>query len=117
MESYINRRTAGRWWASEFPVDAGSACGISGHSMGGHGALTLALRLSAAIPQRLGLLADQLADPLRLGTESPGTYLGSDQATWRGHDASLLIESAPRAAATMKSWWIRAAPTTSWWNS
>ena len=43
--------------------------GIIGHSMGGHGALTLALRNPGALPGGLGLRADRLADALPLGRE------------------------------------------------
>jgi S-formylglutathione hydrolase len=78
--------------AQNFPVDL-QRCGISGHSMGGHGALTLALRhpqlfrsVSAFAP---------ISSPTRCawGTKAFGAYLGSDATTWQQHDASLLLES------------------------
>jgi len=65
---------------------------IFGHSMGGHGALTLALRhpdlftsVSAFAP---------IASPTRCawGEKAFGTYLGEDRAEWTKHDAALLIE-------------------------
>jgi S-formylglutathione hydrolase len=65
--------------------------GITGHSMGGHGAITIALRnadryvsLSAFAP---------IAHPTRSdwGRKQFGAYLGSDEAAWAGHDASLLL--------------------------
>jgi S-formylglutathione hydrolase len=67
--------------------------GISGHSMGGHGALTLALRhpdlfrsVSAFAP---------ISSPMNClwGLKAFGAYLGPDQHTWRGHDASELIRA------------------------
>jgi S-formylglutathione hydrolase len=65
---------------------------ISGHSMGGHGALTLALRhpelfrsVSAFAP---------IASPMRCpwGEKAFAAYLGEDRAEWAKHDAALLIE-------------------------
>jgi len=66
---------------------------ISGHSMGGHGALTLALRhpdlfrsVSAFAP---------IASPTRCpwGEKAFAAYLGDERAEWAKHDAALLIES------------------------
>jgi S-formylglutathione hydrolase len=78
--------------AREFAVDA-ARCGISGHSMGGHGALTLALRH----PQLFRSVSafSPISSPTRCpwGHKALGAYLGADEATWRAHDASLLIES------------------------
>jgi len=71
--------------------------GIFGHSMGGHGALTLALRhpdlfrsVSAFAP---------IAAPMRCpwGQKAFGNYLGPDQTAWRAHDASELMKDAGRA--------------------
>ncbi len=65
---------------------------ISGHSMGGHGALTLALRhpdlfrsVSAFAP---------ISSPTRCpwGEKALTAYLGEDRAEWAKHDAALLIE-------------------------
>jgi S-formylglutathione hydrolase len=67
--------------------------GISGHSMGGHGALTLALRhpdlfrsVSAFAP---------ISSPMNCpwGQKAFNAYLGPDQNTWRRHDASELVRS------------------------
>ncbi len=66
--------------------------GISGHSMGGHGAITLALKnpgrfrsVSAFAP----IAQPSTADWSRPAFEK---YLGFDQNTWRSYDATLLIE-------------------------
>jgi S-formylglutathione hydrolase len=78
--------------ANRFAVDF-TRCGISGHSMGGHGALTMALRhprnyrsVSAFAP---------ICSPTRCpwGEKAFGAYLGPDRAAWAGHDASLLMEA------------------------
>jgi S-formylglutathione hydrolase len=72
--------------------------GLFGHSMGGHGALTLALRH----PGRFASLSAfaPIAAPMRCpwGRKAFGGYLGEDRAQWAAHDASelmLLQRSAP----------------------
>jgi S-formylglutathione hydrolase len=54
---------------AELPADP-ARVGIFGHSMGGHGALMLALKQSRAVPLGLGLRADRRTDALSLGPES-----------------------------------------------
>jgi S-formylglutathione hydrolase len=78
--------------AGGFAVDL-ARCGISGHSMGGHGALTLALRHPAQY-RSVSAFAP-IASPTRCpwGIKALGAYLGPDSASWRGHDAALLLES------------------------
>lgn len=75
-----------------FPVDP-TRRGIFGHSMGGHGALTLALRhpdlfrsVSAFAP---------ICSPTRCpwGRKAFAAYLGPDEAAWAAHDAARLIEA------------------------
>lgn len=64
---------------------------ISGHSMGGHGALVLALRN----PQRFTSVSAfaPIANPLNCpwGQKAFTAYLGEDRATWEEYDASLLL--------------------------
>jgi S-formylglutathione hydrolase len=78
--------------AREFPVDR-ARCGISGHSMGGHGALTLALRH----PQLFRSVSafSPICSPTRCpwGRKALSSYLGVDEVRWGEHDASLLIEA------------------------
>ncbi len=90
METYVTRDLIALIDA-EFPTTG--VRGISGHSMGGHGALTLALRhpdlfrsVSAFAP---------IASPTRCawGQKAFEAYLGDDRSVWAGHDAALLIES------------------------
>ena len=77
--------------AESFPVAPGRA-GIFGHSMGGHGALTIALKnpdyyksVSAFAP---------ISSPMRCpwGEKALTGYLGADRAAWRQYDATALIE-------------------------
>ena len=77
--------------ASAFPVDP-SRTGIFGHSMGGHGALTIALKhpdryksVSAFAP---------ITSPMRApwGQKALAGYLGDDRSRWREYDATALVE-------------------------
>lgn len=74
----------------EFPVQAGSI-GIAGHSMGGHGALVMALR-NPALFRSVSAFAPVCA-PSRCpwGVKAFSAYLGSDQADWQQYDASALM--------------------------
>ena len=80
---------------AEFPVDMGRQ-GITGHSMGGHGALTLALRNPARF-RSVSAFAPIVA-PSRVpwGQKALAGYLGADRALWRQHDAVALIEDGSR---------------------
>ena len=81
--------------ASAFPVDLDRQ-GITGHSMGGHGALTLALRKPGQY-RSVSAFAPIVA-PSRVpwGEKALGRYLGEDRADWRRHDAVALIEDGAR---------------------
>jgi S-formylglutathione hydrolase len=67
--------------------------GVSGHSMGGHGALTIALRN----PDRFRAVSAMapIVSPTRTdwGRKALTAYLGADQAPWAQHDATLLLQS------------------------
>src|SRR5438876_664321 len=79
----------------EFPVDAYRQ-GITGHSMGGHGALTVALR-NPDIFRSVSAFAPMVAPgQVAWGQKALTGYLGSDRAAWRGHDAVALIEDGAR---------------------
>lgn len=75
---------------AEFPTAA--ARSIFGHSMGGHGALTLALR-HPELFQSVSAFAP-ISSPTRCpwGEKAFGAYLGDDRGEWAAHDAALLIE-------------------------
>lgn len=94
MESWVTRELR-ELVLSNFPTDP-SRVGIFGHSMGGHGALTLALRhpdlyrsVSAFAP---------IAAPTQCpwGEKAFAGYLGDDRTAWAGHDATELIQKGHR---------------------
>ena len=74
-----------------FPLDPARR-GISGHSMGGHGALTVALR-NPDLFKSVSAFAP-IVSPLNCpwGDKAMTAYLGEDRAAWRAHDAVALIE-------------------------
>lgn len=91
METYVTGELL-ETVVGEFPI-ARDRVGVSGHSMGGHGALTLALRhpdifasVSAFAP---------ICSPTRCpwGEKAFAAYLGEDRAAWAEHDAARLIEA------------------------
>ena len=65
--------------------------GITGHSMGGHGALTIAIR-NPALFRSVSAFAP-IVNPTRSdwGRKQLAAYLGDDEANWVSHDASLLL--------------------------
>src|SRR5205085_3919330 len=81
--------------AEQFPVDLDRQ-GIMGHSMGGHGALTIGLRN----PKRFRAVSafSPIVAPGQVpwGEKALGRYLGEDRAAWRRHDAVALIEDGAR---------------------
>lgn len=81
--------------AARFPVDMDRQ-GITGHSMGGHGALTVALRH----PERFRSVSAfaPIVAPAQVpwGEKAFAGYLGPDRACWRAHDAVALIEDGAR---------------------
>ncbi|MEX0317183.1 MAG: S-formylglutathione hydrolase [Ruegeria sp.] len=66
--------------------------GITGHSMGGHGAITIAIR-NAALFDSLSAFAP-IAHPTQSdwGRKQLSTYLGDDESSWAEHDSTLLLE-------------------------
>ena len=94
MRSYIEQELPALI-AAEFPADM-TRQGITGHSMGGHGALTISLRnpgrfrsVSAFAP---------IVSPLNCpwGEKALTGYIGPDKADWRQYDACALIEDGAR---------------------
>lgn len=99
METYVVEELPALVVA-HFAADLGR-CGIMGHSMGGHGALTLALRH----PDRyrsLSALAPIVA-PAQVpwGLKAFPRYLGDDRAAWKAHDAFELARSGRRFDGTI----------------
>jgi len=74
-----------------FPLDMERQA-ICGHSMGGHGALTLAM----ALPQRFASVSAfaPIANPTRSdwGRKQLSAYLGNNEEDWRAHDATVMMQ-------------------------
>lgn len=81
--------------ASEFPVDMGRQ-GITGHSMGGHGALTVALRNPGRFASVSAFAPIVAPSQVPWGEKALGGYLGDDRDSWRQHDSVALIEDGAR---------------------
>ncbi len=91
MESYLCDELLGLIH-DHFPVLPG-AVGITGHSMGGHGALTLALRHPETF-QSVSAIAPIVA-PMQVpwGKKALSAYLGEDRQAWAAHDACELLRA------------------------
>lgn len=96
MKSYVEDELY-RLALETLPIDP-AGIGVFGHSMGGHGALTVALRnpdkfktVSAFAP---------IVSPMKCpwGEKALSNYLGKDRAAWREYDACALIEDGARVA-------------------
>jgi S-formylglutathione hydrolase len=73
---------------------AGDRVAISGHSMGGHGALTIALKNPAAF-RSVSAFAP-ICSPLNCpwGEKALGGYLGEDRSAWKAYDTTELVRAA-----------------------
>jgi S-formylglutathione hydrolase len=94
MRSYIEHELPALI-ATEFPVDMDRQ-GITGHSMGGHGALTISLRNPGRFRSTSAFAP--IASPMNCpwGEKALAGYLGDDRAAWRAYDACALIEDGAR---------------------
>lgn len=94
MKSYVEDELPGLV-AEYFPVDRARQ-GITGHSMGGHGALTASLRNPGRFRSTSAFAP--IASPLHCpwGERALGGYLGADKAEWRAYDACALIADGAR---------------------
>jgi S-formylglutathione hydrolase len=77
--------------ASEFHADMDRQ-GITGHSMGGHGALTVALNHPGRFRSVSAFAPIVAPSQVPWGEKALTGYLGPDRATWRKHDSVALIE-------------------------
>lgn len=95
MESWITRELR-ELVLAQFPARS-DRVGLFGHSMGGHGALTLALRYPG-LYQSVSAFAP-IAAPMQCpwGEKAFSGYLGADRAAWIGHDATELVKSGRKA--------------------
>jgi S-formylglutathione hydrolase len=89
MYSYVAAELP-RLVAEQFPVDA-ERVGIFGHSMGGHGALTIALK-NPGHYRSLSALAP-ICSPMRCpwGEKALTGYLGADRSSWKAWDSTALL--------------------------
>jgi S-formylglutathione hydrolase len=94
MWSYVTEELP-KLVAEHFPVDADRQS-IMGHSMGGHGALTIALRHPGRYRAASAFAPIVAPSQVPWGIKALGGYLGNDKATWRKHDTVGLIEDGAR---------------------
>jgi S-formylglutathione hydrolase len=99
METYVTKELPALI-AERFPADMGRQS-IMGHSMGGHGALTIGLGL----PDRFRAISAfaPIVAPSQVpwGRKALTGYLGTDEQAWRRHDAVALIEDGARVPALL----------------
>ena len=81
--------------AEHFPVDP-ERQGICGHSMGGHGALTLALKHPGRFRSVSAFAPIVAPRQVPWGRKALRHYLGPDTEAWRAHDSVALIEDGAR---------------------
>jgi S-formylglutathione hydrolase len=94
MWSYLTRELPDLIFAN-FPADPGAQA-IMGHSMGGHGALTVGLRHPDRFKSVSAFAPIAAPSQVSWGQKALGNYLGPDRALWRAHDAVALIEDGAR---------------------
>jgi S-formylglutathione hydrolase len=94
MRSYVEQELPALI-AEAFPVDM-QRQGISGHSMGGHGALTISLRNPGRFRSTSAFAP--IASPMNCpwGEKALSGYLGDNRSQWREYDACALIEDGAR---------------------
>lgn len=92
MYDYVTRELPEAVGAN-FPADR-SRQGITGHSMGGHGALTIGLK-NPQIYQSISAFAP-ICSPINCpwGQKALGNYLGDDRSAWRDYDATEIAQDS-----------------------
>ena len=94
MRSYIEQELPALV-AEHFPIDS-ERQSIFGHSMGGHGALTISLRNPGRFRSTSAFSPIVAPSQVPWGHKALGGYLGDDRAAWREYDAVALIEDGAR---------------------
>lgn len=94
MRSYIERELPALI-AANFPADMARQA-IMGHSMGGHGALTIALRNSGRYRSVSAFSPIVAPSQVPWGHKALSRYLGNDPVAWRDYDAVALITGGAR---------------------
>ena len=95
MESYLTAELL-PLLTRALPIDAGRI-GIFGHSMGGHGALTLALRHPGLFKSVSAFAPICAPSQCAWGRKAFTGYLGADESNWLAHDATTLMQHQPIA--------------------
>ena len=98
MESYLTQELL-KLVAGALPIDAGRI-GIFGHSMGGHGALTLALRHPDLFSSVSAFAPICAPSQCPWGQKAFQGYLGGDKSEWLLHDATALMNACRAAPFT-----------------
>ncbi len=99
MESYVTRDLPDVL-AAHFPWRR-ERLGLFGHSMGGHGALTLALRHPGAYASVSAFAPVAAPAQCPWGVKAFTNYLGEDRTAWAAHDATALVQAGARAPALL----------------
>jgi S-formylglutathione hydrolase len=95
MESWVVRELP-EVIAANFPAQA-DRLGVLGHSMGGHGAITLALRHPGRWRSVSAIAPISAPSQCPWGRKAFARYLGDDPAAWAAHDAVALIDAGASA--------------------
>jgi len=99
MSSYVTEELP-TLIAENFPADM-ERQSIMGHSMGGHGAITIALRNPGRYASVSAFAPIVAPSQVPWGEKALAGYLGEGRAAWRGHDAVALIEDGARLPALL----------------
>jgi len=94
MRTYIEQELP-ELLAGTFPVDM-ERQGITGHSMGGHGALTISLRNPGRFRSTSAFAPIVAPSQVPWGEKALTRYTGEDRQAWREYDATALIEDGAR---------------------
>ncbi len=94
METYVVDELP-RVVEARFPID-GARRAVTGHSMGGHGALSLALRHPGRFVSASALAPIVAPSQVPWGEKAFAGYLGADRAAWAAHDTCALLAAGRR---------------------
>jgi S-formylglutathione hydrolase len=94
MRDYVEQELPGLV-AQSFPANMDRQ-GITGHSMGGHGALTISLRNPGRFRSTSAFAPIVAPSRVPWGEKALGGYLGADRAAWAEYDACALIDGGAR---------------------
>lgn len=99
MQAYLTRELPSML-AAHFPA-AIECCGIFGHSMGGHGALTIALKHPDRYRSVSAFAPIVASSRVPWGEKALPRYIGDDRETWNDYDATALVERGARFPGTI----------------